>query len=443
MAISTTAHTCALGILACCIGPLLAGCALENEEQLPAGDDTGESAESAAVGTVAQGLAADLPVYTNTSLASPWQSWSWSSTVALANTDAPLRSGSTSQIKTSVQSAYGALSLAHPTTDLAIADYEAVTFDVRGSASSTVRLSVETLTGVGSGGAQAIVPVTTTWTAQTVKLDALKGSLARFGKLNWVGPVAGQTFYVDNIRLVAKKAVTTASATFPSAPLTVSKNTVVTLKSSASPYFVYVPNAYDATHDTPSKVFVWLHGCGGYAANDAWVTSPGGTQSWITVSVGGRDGACWNQGTDTAIVLAALDDVKRRLNVDPRKVVIGGYSSGGNLAYRTAFYNARRFAGVLAENTAPFYGTGSSQSASIAAAAWKLNVAHLAHVSDTTYPIANIRNETDALKASGFPTTRLERAGTHWDSDTASSGTNYDLRRYLLPYLDAGWSAPP
>ena len=433
MAISTTAHTRALRILACCIGPLLSGCALEAQDT----DDPD-------LGTVAQGLATDLPVYTNASLASPWQSWSWGSTVALANTEGPLRSGSTSQIKTTVQNGYGALSLAHPTTDLAVADYDAISFDVRGSASSSLRVALETVAGGSSGATQTVVPVTTAWTTHTLELDALEGSLARFGKINWVGPVAGQTFYLDNIRIIRKKAPKGAGSTsFPSAPITVSKNTVVTINSSASPYFVYVPNAYDASHNTPSKVLVWLHGCGGFGSNDAWMASPGGSQSWVTVSVGGREGACWSSDTDSTLVLAALDDVKRRLNVDPRRVVIGGYSSGGNLAYRTAFYNARRFAGVLAENTAPFYGTGSPQSASIAAAAWKLNVVHLAHVSDTTYPITAVRTETEALKASGFPTTRLERAGTHWDSDTASSGTKYDLRSYLLPYLDAGWSAPP
>lgn len=235
---------------------------------------------------------------------------------------------------------------------------------------------------------------------------------------------------------------TTGSATFPAAPIAVRKNEVVALNSSASPYFLVVPEAYDESHNTPTQLFIWLHGCGGHAANDARVVSPGGSQSWLTVSVGGRDGGCWNTGTDASLVLAALDDVEQRLNVDPCRVTIGGYSSGGNLAYRTAFYNAGRFAGIIAENTAPFYGTGSSQSASLAAAAWKLNVAHLAHTGDMTYPIANIRNETEALKAAGFPETLLERAGSHWNSDTASSGTNYDLRAYLLPFLDAGWRSP-
>jgi len=433
LATSMTARVRALCILACFSSLTLFGCALEGEEGTAVADEGG-SPES-----IAQGLATDMAVYTNTSLASPWQSWSWSSTVSLANTDGPLRAGSTSQIKTTVQSTSGALSLAHTTSDLAVSDYDAISFDVRGVVSSSLRLSLETLAGAGSGGAQAVVPVATTWTTQTIKLDTVKGSLTRFGKMNWLGTQSGQTFYIDNVRVLAKS----ASASFPSSPLAVKKNDVVTLNSSASPYALFVPNSYDASHNTPAKLLLWLHGCGGNAYGDAWSVSPGGSQSWITVSVGGRDGTCWNMDTDAKLALAALDDVQRRLNIDPRRVVIGGYSSGGNLAYRTSFFNARRFAGVIAENTAPFYGTNSSQSASIGAATWKLNIAHLAHVSDTTFTIATVRKETDALEASGFPQTRIERAGTHWDADSGSYGTLYDLRTYLLPYLNAGWVAPP
>lgn len=389
--------------------------------------------------SVAQELASDVVVYANAALGSGWQSWSWSTTASFANADAPLASGSTSQIKAAIATSGGALSLAHPAGDLALADYESVTFDVRATWASRVRLGLQPLSGA-SGGAASTIAVTTAWVRHTVPIAALQGTLTAFGKINWAASQSGQTIYVDNVRLVAKVA---RASSYPSAPLAVSKGTVVTLNSSRSPYALYVPSSYDATHRTPAKLLVWLHGCGGHAYGDAWTTSPGGSQSWVTVSVGGRDGACWNMGTDGALALAALDDVKQRLNIDPRRVVIGGYSSGGNLAYRTAFYNAKRFAGVIAQDTAPFYGTGSSQSASMAASAWKLNVAHLAHVSDTTFRIVTVRSETDALDAAGFPTTRLERAGTHWDADTATSGTNHDLRAYVLPYLDAGWVAPP
>jgi len=428
-------------MLACISGPALAGCSLE--EGANDAENASEASSEEAIDSLAQGLASDVTVYTNTALASGWQTWSWSTTTSFANADAPLASGSSSHIKATVNSSGGALSLAHAAYDLNTADYDAITFDVRAPWSQSVSLGVQTLGG-SSGGAQATIPVTTSWTRQTVKLSSIQGSLAKFGKVNFSGSAGGQTFYVDNVKLVAKTTTTTAQtgSSFPAAPISVSKGSVVTLNSPASSYAVYVPSSYDATHRTPTKLLVWLHGCGGNAYGDAWATSPGGSQSWISVSVGGRDGACWNMGTDVPMVLAALDDVKRRLNIDPQRVFIGGYSSGGNLAYRTAFYNAKRFAGVLAEDTAPFYGTGSSQSASIAAAAWKLNVAHLAHTGDTTFTIGTVRAETEALKGSAFPTTRIERAGSHWDPDTSYSGTNYDMRTYLLRYIDAGWVAP-
>ena len=416
-------------IIATILTPVLSGCGSERED-----------AEDEAVESHQEALSTDAVIYTDHAPVHGWASWSWSSSIGLANADAPLASsGSGTHIRVTSASSGGALSLAHGVSDLTAADYDAVTFDVRAPSASTVRLSVQTLAGTSSG-VETSVTATPAWTRRTVALSELQGSLARFGKINWGATRSGQTFYVDNVRLVAKSSG--RSDTYPTAPIEASSGSVVTLRSSVSDYSVYVPSSYDATHRTPTKVLVWLHGCGGNAYGDAWATSPGGTQSWISVSVGGRDGTCWNMGTDVPMVLAALDDVKRRLNVDPRRVVIGGYSSGGNLAYRTAFYNARRFAGIIAENTGVFQGTGSSQSASIAAAAWKLNVAHLAHVSDTTFAIDAVRAETNALKNAGFPTRRIERPGSHWDPDTGSSGTNHDLRNDLLRYLDAGWAAP-
>jgi hypothetical protein len=101
------------------------------------------------------------------------------------------------------------------------------------------------------------------------------------------------------------------------------------------------------------------------------------------------------------------------------------------------------FAGVLVENSSPFRDTGSNQANSLAAAARKFNVAHLAHLQDTTYPIAGVRIETDILKNAGYPITRIEKAGTHWDANIGTTGTNYDLIHFLLPYLDSGWSSAP
>jgi len=207
-------------------------------------------------------------------------------------------------------------------------------------------------------------------------------------------------------------------------------------------YWIYVPTSYDDTHATPTTLFVWLHGCGGYSRYDIAAAAPGGDQDYLAIAPGGREGDCWDVDADPAAVLAAIADVKTHFNVDPRRVILGGYSSGGDLAYRTAFYNASLFAGVLAENTSPFRDTGSTQSASLAAASWKLPVVHLAHTEDTTYPLTGVAAETDAMAAAGFPITRIERPGHHWDDDTATTGTNHDLETILLPYLDAGWLAP-
>jgi hypothetical protein len=57
-------------------------------------------------------------------------------------------------------------------------------------------------------------------------------------------------------------------------------------------------------------------------------------------------------------------------------------------------------------------------------------------------PIATVRAETDALKAAGFPITRIEQPGTHYDADTPTTGTDHDLRTLLLPHMADGWLAP-
>ncbi|MEI6621433.1 MAG: hypothetical protein WCP28_05970 [Actinomycetes bacterium] len=228
----------------------------------------------------------------------------------------------------------------------------------------------------------------------------------------------------------------------PHVPIPFTKDTVFTLDSGQSNYWIYVPTAYDEMHTAPMTLFVWLHGCGGRSEWDIYTVSPGGSQDYISVAVGGREGGCWDVNSDPALVMATIASVKAHFNINPRRVIIGGYSSGGDLAYRTAFYNASTFAGVLAENTSPFRDTGSSRSSSLAAAAWRFNVVQLAHTADTTYPIADVRNETNAMAAAGFPIIRIERPGHHWDNDSGASGTDYDLRTFLLPHVDDGWLSP-
>lgn len=239
-----------------------------------------------------------------------------------------------------------------------------------------------------------------------------------------------------------------AASSFPTDPIPFSPGVVFSLDDALSRYWVYVPASYDPSHATPAKLFVWLHGCGGESAWDIGNVSPGGAQDWISVAPGGAEGGCWEPAADQAIVLAAIADLETHFNVDRRRVVLGGYSSGGDLAYRLGFEHAAEFAGVLAENTSPFRDTGLSQSQALAAASWKFHVVHLAHLQDTTYPIATVREETAAMSAAGFPLQLVERAGTHYDEPGAMvggeavPGTEADVRTYLLPHLEDGWLAP-
>lgn len=218
----------------------------------------------------------------------------------------------------------------------------------------------------------------------------------------------------------------------PTAPIAYTPNTTFAVGGS----WVSVPSSYDKTHQTPAELFVWLHGCGGNSQGEIGDVMSPPTGPYVALAVGGREGDCWYVGTDDQAVLNAIAMVKSHFNVDPKRVVIGGYSSGGDESYRLAFQRNGSFAGVLALNTTPFRDTGVDRNASLAVS-YKFPVVHLAHTGDTTYDIATVRSETDAMANAGFPITRVERSGVHYDSNTFP-----DMKAVLLPHLWDGWRAP-
>jgi hypothetical protein len=226
-------------------------------------------------------------------------------------------------------------------------------------------------------------------------------------------------------------------------PVTYDANGFFHLNSGQSAYVGYRPDTY--SDGSPISLLVWMHGCGGNAEGDMWSIAPPSsrhTQSYIAISIGGRDGACWSVGSDTPKVLAAISDISRYFNINPRKIFLAGYSSGGDMTYRVGFQHGSLFAGLLVENSDPFRDTGATQASLLASAAWKINIAHLAHLSDTTYPIAGVRTDLATLTANGFPVTKIEKAGSHYDADNGAFGTSYDLIHFLLPFMDAGWVSP-
>lgn len=202
-------------------------------------------------------------------------------------------------------------------------------------------------------------------------------------------------------------------------------------------YWVRLPPTYVAT--TAYPMVLGTHGCGDNAKNFAtWALAPydiRATQKHIAVSVGaGRDGQCWNTAADEPKVLAVLADVRTCFYVHQKKVTMAGYSSGGLMAYFTAMRNARKFAGLLIENSSLQSTFGTTSDAALAAAGWKLNVAITARTSDSQFAIATIRADRTKLQNAGFPVQFRELAGGH-------DGNSDDWTGFLLPKI-TGYNAP-
>ncbi len=205
-------------------------------------------------------------------------------------------------------------------------------------------------------------------------------------------------------------------------------------------YFVRLPKGYDKTKPTP--VVVSEHGCGDNAGNFAtWASAPyndvmntrqNDFQSYIGIAVEDSAGGCWDLAHGDK-VLAALDDAATCFYVDQAHVTIAGYSSGAGVAYSVGLSHAERFSGILILNGG-LYDTGSMEDTLLAGAAWKINIAHLAHDSDGDYPLAMVQADWAKITAAGFPLQTSHTPGTH-------DGASKDWYGYLLPKMTP-WTAP-
>jgi predicted esterase len=231
-----------------------------------------------------------------------------------------------------------------------------------------------------------------------------------------------------------------------------------------SGYWTVVPPSYDSTNQTAETLLVWMHGCDGSAEADSFYLSNYSTdRPYIVISLNGPEGegagpSCWDTGdqSDSQQVLADIASAETHFNVNRRRVIIAGYSSGGDLAYQTIFLHADTFAGILAINTDPVRDNtfNDNLSAAIAGAAWKFPIIQVMHVSDTTYPPSTVQPHLAALQSAGFPVTADDPAGDHYDNDapdgcddvtpsTCTSGTDADVARYLTSSIAGdGWQSP-
>jgi endoglucanase len=143
----------------------------------------------------------DSPIYLD-ALASPWQDWSWDTTVSFANA-LPVHSGSAS-IAVTHTAAWGGLYF-HTDSALPTSGYNSIRFWVHGGATGGQLVNFHVNDGAES---YAFIVQANTWSQVIVPLSTL-GNPASLSDLKWQDNSGGAqlTFYLDDISLVGTSTI--------------------------------------------------------------------------------------------------------------------------------------------------------------------------------------------------------------------------------------------
>lgn len=120
-------------------------------------------------------------------------------------------------------------------------------------------------------------------------------------------------------------------------------------------YLMWFPPGYEVGDDVPLVVF--LHGSGDDDYDSRWLTSYGlagvlafeglpSERPFVLLAPQAAPGTSWDMGRQPATVLALIDEVLARFDIDPAVVALTGLSMGGYGSWHLATHFPDRFATV-------------------------------------------------------------------------------------------------
>lgn len=172
-----------------------------------------------------------------------------------------------------------------------------------------------------------------------------------------------------------------------------------------NPYVGYVPATYDK-----SKLYglvVALHGAGDTADNYLSVIwqANADAQGFLVIAPEGTapigPGYTWDT-TDEPLILAAIDDFYACYSVDPKRVIMHGFSAGGIMSYWIGLKDAKRFSGISIASA----DLGSAEAINggpLLPAPWKVPVSHFHGTQDQNFPIMYAIDGMNRLIDAGHP----------------------------------------
>jgi poly(3-hydroxybutyrate) depolymerase len=172
-----------------------------------------------------------------------------------------------------------------------------------------------------------------------------------------------------------------------------------------NPYVAYVPASYDKTKRY--DLVVALHGAGDKAANYLSVIWQGNAdaQGFLVIAPEGTSpvytGYTWDS-SDEPLILAAIDDFYACYSVDPKKVVINGFSAGGIISYWIGLKDAQRFSGISIAS-ADLGSAEAFNGGTLLPSPWKIPVSHFHGTQDMNFPIMYAITGMNQLIAAGHP----------------------------------------